>query len=200
MSLGFLTWKKEKALLLLARQVLDENQKEEVVRILKSEFDWKHFLDLLMKQQAVSIIAFNLEKISKEGHKLNIPIDIQMSIMLHREKRRQLKEAYSEEVNFLGKLFQQYGFKGVLLKGMALNLCFYTEDVRDNSDIDLLVEEKDAKEIFYLLKKTGYTPYVDKAEFNEDKVERIIQTHSCRFCDFVKKGDKFNYYLDLHIA
>lgn len=154
-----------RALLLLARPELSEDQVQRCGRLLRGPFDWGVFLDAACRQYVLPLVARSLELAGlleqpADGERY-VPnshaIVLEHSYLANRRRN----EALREEVETIAWHARRAGLELLLRKGLALSVRLYHDHgVRISSDIDFLVRRADGRRAMDLFTELGYVPGV----------------------------------------
>ena len=81
-----------------------------------------------------------------------------------------------KELNFISKIFLNHKINHVFLKGSALLIKNYYEDLGERmvGDIDILVDEKDYIKSVNLMKENGYVNIKNESKFDSIHYPRLV--------------------------
>ena len=156
--------KENRLLVLLLRDEINSEEREEIVNLINRKPSWDYILSKSIELDLAPIVYFNLKTLSKNDAKLLelIPHDIVEELKekyyLNTAKNKHLFEELKRILNSLNAA----DIPTILLKGGALAELFYqNRGLRRMFDIDILVKEEQLKQSEEIIKDLGYSPRLE---------------------------------------
>ncbi len=177
----------------------DKETVRQTREIFRQELDWMYILRIAQKNRIASLLYHNLQKLGVEDV---VPVQIWQSLAQMYYSVGYKNVLFYDELKNILHSFEDVGIKVVVLKGAALSEGVWENlAVRQMSDIDLLVLERDLDRADEKLLELGYKSVEDKQSkdwyrrnhhhlaphFNPDK-GIVIEIHY----EIIPVGNPFN--------
>ena len=149
----------------LCRLRITEENIIELNHLAEAISDWDYFERLAVEHGIAALVYHNMGLARIESH---VPTDVLSSLKNSRLLSMTRNAFHMEAAKELAATLSGPGLKCILLKGMALELCYYgNTGLRQMTDIDILLRREDCIPVREMLIGSGYTSYRVKSVFHK---------------------------------
>lgn len=147
---------REQALLVAcARTRMDARAVARATDLLGDEIDWDYLIDTAAVHGVIPLVQRNLLSLGSN----RVPASVQKRLAKLIETRSFHHLVLTHELLAVLKLLEGAGITAIPIKGPVLALAAYGSlTLRDFSDLDLLMERRDARRALAVLQEAGYVP------------------------------------------
>lgn len=146
----------------LARVDVDSGMAERIRGLLQQRIDWEYLLPMAYRNGVAPLLYWNLNKICPEAAPEGAWLRLRQHF--HDNARRNLLRA--RELLILLNALKACGARAVPLKGPVLAISVYgLISLREFTDLDILIHERDATNAREVLRSLGYQPRRSSAPF-----------------------------------
>lgn len=180
----------DKLLLYCSRLSIDIEISQKIEEILSSELDWNYIVDCSVKQGITSLFYWNLRKITT-GKQIPSEILQKLEKMYYSNLARNV--IYYDELHRVLTAFKKVNIDTIVLKGVFLAEEIYKNvGLRSMGDADLLIKEKDLKQVRIELTKLRYS------EMNIFPTRLHEQLHRIKSGETTFISKEKNTFIDIH--
>lgn len=182
----------EKIFIELTKTVCDLDK---IWKLISKDINWEKVVKNAITHGVGTIVYENMLKC---GLTINVDPQVLLILKICHSRNKQIKRLYREELRCLSAEFSKRKLKIVLLKGAALDGTIYPENVRDYTDIDLLLSDENLDIFYTILSKNGY-----RAEYKKKTLTQKEWIHLCTLrdgavCEFKKLIRGVDITFDIH--
>ena len=175
--------------LLIASVSLDQTKVDRIPAILENPLDWSLIIQSAIHQGILPIFCLRILSAAERGLPPKVLELINAKLQVHRQSIVRLTWKLVQCVEAL----TSNGIETIILKGPILALQAYGDlNMRQFSDLDILIHQTDFPKVYDLLVKSGYTPVFKL----DDRQKNYIRRTDNHF-QFKRQGDMLEVHWEI---